>query len=597
MSLGIRLNLGIFLGLLLAAFARLVAAQCPQNDGTVINLQTYPLASTTYAVQYQIDGGAWTPAMVYISYYGATTGSPYQNDSGYTANATSTVGTTSMSFTSISAHANALVNLRVTKLFGTPFQASDRVSVRPSVKPIGVETGSDGTVEISMFTTSTFNGEQFILWWNRGTDGGGVEGLAFFLNPPYTAPTGGNVKVVHSWNDLIDPSSPVDALPIDTLDFEGQVELENTGKAVYPVPPNIVNVFLGPSAWVQGKLQFPATSSGTTKIYGPGVLDGSLFDYLRRDCNDDNGPPSLSASDATDASGNLNQFVVDGIIISDHNHQATDAFYNSTLNNVKTISWNSNNDALRLKDSSTATNVFIRSGDDSLMIWGSNDTVNNATVWQNYNGGVVSLGWLDNSPGDYGLLDGLYVVKMDWLKPTANEWTALQPGSSGSTLDDQNNAVFASLMTPTTSFGQLSPPVFKNIFVEDQPRVLFSLKIVPPVNCPATGRACDANTLEQSSYVSLNIENLYSPVSLVENSIGFQTLPNPYITQANETEPSQTISGGPTLTGTIEVNLTNVLIKQNNGLVLPLLNFDGAYLGKISTHGSVVNVNYGLGPP
>ena len=59
MSLGIRLNSGIFLGLLFAAFARL-AAQCPQNDGTVINLQTYPLASTTYSVQYQIDGGAWT---------------------------------------------------------------------------------------------------------------------------------------------------------------------------------------------------------------------------------------------------------------------------------------------------------------------------------------------------------------------------------------------------------------------------------------------------------------------------------------------------------------------------------------------------------
>ena len=213
-------------------------------------------------------------------------------------------------------------------------------------------------------------------------------------------------------------------------------------------------------------------------------------------------PPALSASDATDASGNLNQFVVDGIIISDHNHEATDAFFNSTLNNVKTISWNGNNDALRLQDSTTATNVFIRSGDDSLMIWGSNDKVSNATVWQNYNGGVVSLGWLDNSPGDYGLLDGLYVVKTDWLKPTANDWTALQPSNSGSTLDGQNNAVFASLMTPSTSFGQFSPPVFKNIFVEDPPRVLFSLKIVPPVNCPATGRACDANTLEQSSYVS-----------------------------------------------------------------------------------------------
>jgi hypothetical protein len=26
-------------------------------------------------------------------------------------------------------------------------------------------------VEISTFTASNFAGEQFILWWNRGTDG------------------------------------------------------------------------------------------------------------------------------------------------------------------------------------------------------------------------------------------------------------------------------------------------------------------------------------------------------------------------------------------------------------------------------------------
>lgn len=379
---------------LLAALAGLASAQCPQNDGQVVGgLKTYPRPSDNYAVQYQIGNGDWTTATVYISYYGQTTGSPYRTVSGYTA------GTTSMSFTSIPARANTTVQLRVTKLFGTPFQASDHVSLRPSVrlaagKREGVLTSSDGTVEISTFTAPNFAGEQFILWWDRGDDGGGVEGLAFFLNPPYPEPTGNNVKVVKSWGDLTDPASPVDALPIDTLDFEGQVELENTGKAVYPVPANIVNVFLGPTAWVQGKLQF-APSKNTTTISGPGVLDGSLFNYLRRDCNDDNGAYSLTSSGT---SGNLNHFVVDGIIISDHNHAATDPFLNSTLNNVKTISWNSNNDGLRLQDSTTATNVFVRSGDDSLMIWGSSVTVTNATVWQNYNGGVVNLGWLNNPP-------------------------------------------------------------------------------------------------------------------------------------------------------------------------------------------------------
>jgi hypothetical protein len=573
---------------LLAALAGLASAQCDRKptpvNGEVVGGKTYPLASDSYAVQYQIGNGGWTTATVYISYYGQTTGSPYRTVSGYAAY------TTSMSFTSIPARANTTVQLRVTKLLNgtpTPFLASDHVSLRPSVKLAGVTTRSDGTVEISTFTAANFAGEQFILWWNRGADGGGVEGLAFFLNPPYPEPMGANVKVVNSWADLSDSNS-VTASPIDTLDFEGQVELEGTGSNVYPVPANIVKVFLGPTAWVQGKFQF-APSKNTTTISGPGVLDGSLFNYLRRDCNDDNGAYSLTSSDPN---GNLNHFVVDGIIISDHNHAATDPFFNSTLNNVKTISWNSNNDGLRLLDSTTATNVFVRSGDDSLMIWGSYVTVTNATVWQNYNGGVVSLGWLNNSADDYDLLDGLYVVKTDWITPTANQWTAEAPGTAGSTLNDQNNGVIVSLMTPTTSFGQKSPPLFRNIFVEDQPRVLFSLKIVPPVNCNSGSTACDAATLVLPSCVSLNIENLYSPVSLVENSIGFQTLPDPYPSQTNGT-----VTGGFNLFGKMTVNLTNILIKQPYGLVLPLLNFDAAYLGKISTHGSVVNVNYRLGLP
>jgi hypothetical protein len=582
MILGKRRLSELFLGLLLPVATGVAFADCAMNDGRVIAPQTYPMPSGTYTVQYQIDGGSWTKPMVYISFYGATKGSPYRNVSGYLA------GTTSMSFTSIPVHANALVKLRVTKLFGTPFEAGDHVSVRPSVKPVEVRTDNDGTVEITTFTTANFAGEQFVLAWNRGPDGGGVEGLAFFLNPPYLEPAGHDVQIVRTAADLLDsyPSR------IDTLDFEGQVAVGSTGDKVYSVPPGITSVFLGPNAWVQGKLRFPA-SNATTRVYGPGVLDGSLFDYERRDCPDDNGTSSLSSADTF---SKLNHLIVDGIIISDHNHTATDPFFNSVLNNVKTISWNSNNDGLRLKDSTTVSNVFVRSGDDSLMIWGSDDTVTNATVWQNYNGGVVSLGWLNNSPGDGDLIDGLYVVKTDWLTPTSNDWYALLPSDPGSTLNGQNNAVFASLMVPTTSFGSNSPPVFRNIFVEDQPRVLFSLKIVPPVNCPTTdgiiGTVCGATSIMAPSVMSLNIENLYSPVSLVQNSIGFQSLPPDYVTQTDET-----IATAFTLVGKINVNLTNIFIREKGGFVVPLLGFDGASLGNVSTHGDNVKVRYGLKLP
>jgi hypothetical protein len=331
-------------------------------------------------------------------------------------------------------------------------------------------------------------------------------------------------------------------------------------------------------------------------IYGPGVLDGSQFNYLNRDCLNQAGNPTEDGlySLSSDVSSGLNQFVVDGIIISDQNHAANDPFRSSTVNNVKTLGWNSNNAALRLQDSTTASNLFIRSSDDSLMIWGSPVTVTNATVWQGYNGGVVSLGWSDNSVGDGNLIDGLWVVKTDWQMPTTQSWTALSQPGPPNPLDSQNNAVFASLMIPSTSYGKNSPPLFKNIFVEDPPQVLFSLKIDPSVNCPVG--VCVASFLLQSSLVNLKIQNLYSPQSIIENSIGFENLPPGYIANAGDTTSG--FPNGYTLQGKMNIDMTNVWIKLPSGFIFPLTgSFDAKWIGKISTNGSKVNVKYGLGQP
>ena len=497
-----------------------------------------------------------------------------------------------MSFVNIPAEANALVQIRVTKLSEGPFLKSDRVSVRPTPKYVDVETRKDGTVEFSTVTSGKFDGEQYILWWNRGTDGGGVEGLAFFLNPPYTEPRGAKVKKVTSAADL-----GGDLSTFDTLDFESPTAVPVAiDIGAYKIPDNILNVFLGTSAWVQGKLRF-TVNSATRHIYGPGVLDGSQFNYLNRDCVDGKGNPTddgLYSLSSLGSNGRLVNFVVDGIIISDQNHAANDPFFSSTLNNVKTLGWNSNNAALRLNDSTTVSNVFIRSSDDSMMMWGSPVKVTNATVWQGYNGGVVSLGWSDNSVGDYNQIDGLWVVKTDWQMPEAQSWMALSQPGPPNPLNSQNNGVFVSLMVPSTMYGTVSPPVFRNIFVEDPPQVLFSLKIDPSVNCPDD--FCTAAFLKQKSSVNLKIENLYSPQSIVKNSIGFQTLPAGYIANGSET-----ISDFPndyTLKGSMNIDLTNVLIKLPDGCVLPLTNsFEAKWVGKVLTNGADVNVRYRVSAP
>jgi hypothetical protein len=566
--------------LLLAACASVALAQnCKVTDPAETPPPnppyTYPMTSDQYAVQYSLNGGPWRDVRVYISYYGATYASPYLSYSGYARLVTS------MSFVSIPADVDTWVQLRVTKL-SSPFKAIDQVSVRPSVKFVGVGLALDGTAQLATFTGPDFAGEQFILWWGNSTQGAAIDGLAFFLDKPYTRPTGPTVKTIYSNADLEDVSG------YDALDFEETVAIGSTtpGAQAYAVPVNINNIFLGPNAWVQGKLNFIQSGMGNQrKIYGPGVLDVSRFNFDDRVCPTDQGLNAISWQTSPTLTNDT--FMVDGIIISDHNHAAIDLLGNGAVNNMKTISWNAVNGGLRIGDNTTVSNVFVRSGDDSLMVWGRHFTVTNATVWQNYNGGVVNLGWWKNSPGNRGMIDGLFVVKTDWYKPSNPTWCA----DPKDLIAYQNNAVIASMQVPGTDFGSMpmQTPVFRNIFVEDPPQVLFSLKIVPPVcNLIGLDGSCPGKvTLTDSSTLDLTIENLFTPPSAVQNSIGFQILP-PGSKKCN--------TSSYTLTGKMSINLTNVFIKMPDGTFQLLTSQNAWTLGQVSTNGSNVNVNYGFVP-
>ena len=530
---------------------------------------TYPMTSNRYAVQFKLGNSAnFTDAPVYISYYGGTNSSPFLDFAGYTKD-------TSMSFASIPAAPGTAIVLRVTKLFGTPFPAIGHVSVRPRAKGIHVDSVSGNTVQLSTNTAADFAGDQFILWWDGdATQSSAIQGLAFFLNPPYVKPTGSNVKTIATPADLTG-----DLSHFDTLDFEGPVAVGGTGDQAFVVPMNILNIFLGPGAWVQGKLRFAQSGAGNTrKIYGPGVLDVSRFNYTYRLCkptsdHPDDGYQSISwiplpgkiNGVATIADG----FVVDGPIVTDSNFYATDWFQQTTINNLKIIGWNGNNDGIQMGHTVRVSNVFIRTGDDSLKMWGSYITVTNATVWQTWNGGVVNLGWSDNSPGDDCLIDGLYVVKTDWSLPA-------KPTFLSTGLNFDNSAVIASMMIPGTKYGALIPSVYRNIYVEDSPRVLFSLKILPPdcALCLAANPNNPPADLSLPSVLNLNLENVFTPASKLENSIGFQT-----------------VNGTP-LTGTMSIGLTNVMITPPNGTATALTSANAATLAGLITNGGPLNIQY-----
>ena len=538
---------------ILAATAAMSFAQCPATgDGATYPNPplTYPMTSNRYTVQYQLgNSGAWVTAQVYISYYGGTDASPYRTPSNYPADE-------SLSFVSIPAAASTEVAVRVTKIWGNPFPAVSQMSVRPKAKGISISSVSATTVQLATTTAAGFAGDQFVLWWNVGpAENSDIQGLAIFLDQPYVRPTGSNVKVVQAPEDLTG-----DLSHFDTLDFEGTVAIGTSGAQAFDVPANIDNVFLGPGAWVQGKLQFTQSGVGATrKIYGPGVLDVSRFNYANRQCAssspfaaDGYGAISWPALASPTAVPDI--FVMDGVILSDLNHYADDLQQYGTVNNVKVLSWNGENAALRLGIGTSASNVFIHVGDDSLMVWGSYVTVTNATVWQGWNGGVVSIGWDDNIHGDDCLIDGLYVVATDWSMPNTPSWDSTN-------LNDDNNAIIASMNTPTVTFGKYLPSVYRNIYVEDPPRELVSLK-VNPFQC---GTSCAAGP----SVLNLDLENVFTPPSTLQNPIGFQN-----------------VNGVP-LTGSMNIALTNVMLVQPNGTSIPLNSISA---GNIATNGSNINI-------
>jgi uncharacterized protein (TIGR03437 family) len=546
-----------------------MAQECPVTSDVATyptTPLTYPMTSNRYAVQYMVNGGSFTDAKVYVSYYGGTNSSPYIKASNYPAD-------TSMSFASIPVTAGAPVVLRVTKIFGSAFPAIGHVSVRPSAKGIHVDSVSGSVVQLSTTTAANFAGDQFVLWWDgNAQESSAIQGLALFLDPPYSRPAGSNVKIVASAADL-----SADLSSYDTLDFEGTIAVGSTGNLAFIVPANINNIFLAPGAWLQGKLRVTQSGAGhVRRIYGTGVLDVSRFGYMWRQCRNspthtDDGYQSFSRIPLTGGGTVADQFVVDGMTIVDSDYYATDYLNSTTINNTKLIGWNGNNDGFQFGVTSRASNVFVRTGDDSLKMWGSYTTVTNATVWQNWNGGVVNLGWSNNSPGDDCLIDGLYVVKMDWRVPTVQSWTA-------TTLSGNNNAVVASLMIPGTKFGTLLPSVYRNIYVDDPPNVLFSLKILPP-DCALVGLvSCPVYDPADPGVLNLNLENIFSPVSTVENSIGYQNV------------------NGTNLTGTLNIGMTNVMLTSANGTVTALSSANAATVGKIAMNGNTINLTYNVTP-
>ncbi len=165
----------------------------------------------------------------------------------------------------------------------------------------------------------------------------------------------------------------------------------------------------------------------------------------------------------------------------------------------------------------------------------------------------------------------------------------------------QNNAVtvFAPDGVLEMMFGTAKTPLFRNILVEDPPNVLFSLKILfPECDQPDSPRddTCTPVDLTQSSVLNLNIENLCTPAPIQKNSIGFLTIQAGF-TSEFPTNSSNTFPTNYTLTGSMNIGLTNVIIQTTDGVVNPLTKAPmSRAVVNLITNGTSINLSYGFNP-
>jgi hypothetical protein len=97
------------------------------------------------------------------------------------------------------------------------------------------------------------------------------------------------------------------------------------------------------------------------------------------------------------------------------------------------------------------------------------------------------------------------------------------------------------------------------------------------------------------SVLDLNIENLCTPAALQPNSIGFLTIPAAFASEF-PTNGDNFFPTNYTLTGSINIGMTNVIIQSTNGTVNPLTSANATTVAALITNGANINLSYGFNP-
>jgi hypothetical protein len=173
------------------------------------------------------------------------------------------------------------------------------------------------------------------------------------------------------------------------------------------LPANVKWIYLAPGAYVKGAFEESPDTPGTYRITGYGVLSGE--NYVA-EADTENGYQHRSASTeycfATCVSmlkvhggtGGID-VLIHGITIANQPYHLYHNFgYEYVPLDIKYVDvlggWFWMTGGFDLFPGSTMSHSFFHTNDDAIIIWRSDVQVDDITVWQPPNGGVIQFGWV-----------------------------------------------------------------------------------------------------------------------------------------------------------------------------------------------------------
>lgn len=207
-------------------------------------------------------------------------------------------------------------------------------------------------------------------------------------------------------------------------------------------------VYIAGGAYIKGVLKTTG-GTGTTTIRGRGIISGIDIQ-------------GLSAYNGMIEAGS-GSLIVEGITILDapQGYQGVIAYGdNSSLENVKMLSWAMESDAGALGQNSQICNCFFKINDDVLKPNSTGMEIRDNVVWQQMCGSVVMLGWNCTEKGIRATISGLDIIGCDrGAKPEA-DWT----NHALINLRNINGATYTGI-------------VIENVRIEKRPFMLFALDV------------------------------------------------------------------------------------------------------------------------